>query len=149
MVNAIDRIQQVFENQNGIENIQVGLFKLEVRDYPFNVFQEALLNAITHRDYDNISPIIIKFYPTEIIIENHGSFPEGINSSNIISHPSSPRNKLIAEVFQKLKYVQRSGQGVDIIFKDMLSVGKLAPYYNIYEEAIQLTLYSNLEDVDF
>jgi len=149
LINAIDRIQQVFENQNGIENIQVGLFKLEVRDYPFNVFQEALLNAITHRDYDNASPIIIKFFPTEIIIENPGSFPEGIDSSNIISHPSTPRNKLIAEVFQKLKYVQRSGQGVDIIFKDMLSLGKLAPYYNIYNEAVQLTLFSNLDDVDF
>lgn len=149
LVSAIDRIQQVFENQNGIENIQIGLFKLEVRDYPFNVFQEALLNAITHRDYDNASSIIIKFYPTEVIIENPGSFPKGIDNSNIISHPSTPRNKLIAEVFQKLKYVQRSGQGVDIIFKDMLSLGKLAPYYNIYQEAIQLTLFSNLDDVDF
>lgn len=149
LVKAIDRIQHFFEDRNGIENIQMGLFKLEVRDYPLNVFQEALLNAMTHRDYNNTAPIIIKFYPTEIIIENPGSFPEGIDSKNIISHPSTPRNKLIAEVFQKLKYVQRSGQGVDIIFKDMIALGKSAPYYQLYSEAVQLTLYSNLEDVDF
>lgn len=149
LVSAIDRIQQFFEYHNSIENIQIGLFKLEVKDYPLNVFQEALLNAMTHRDYNNTAPIIIKFFPTEIVIENPGSFPEGIDNNNIISHPSTPRNKLIAEVFQKLKYVQRSGQGVDIIFKDMLALGKSAPYYELYQEAVQLTLYSNLEDADF
>src|SRR5690625_4179367 len=104
---------------------------------------------MTHRDYNNTAPIIIKFFPTEIVIENPGSFPDGIDNNNIISHPSTPRNKLIAEVFQKLKYVQRSGQGVDIIFKDMLALGKSAPYYELYQEAVQLTLYGNLEDADF
>ena len=149
LVRAIDRIQQVFEDRNSIENIQVGLFKLEVQDYPINVFQEALLNAMTHRDYENTSSIIIKFYPTEIVIENPGSFPEGIDSNNIISHPSTPRNKLIAEIFQKLKYVQRSGQGVDIIFKDMLALGKSAPDYTLYNNAVKLILRSSLEDVEF
>src|SRR5699024_1966608 len=47
------------------------------------------------------------------------------------------------------KYVQRSGQGVDIIFKDMLSLGKSAPVYNLFSEAVSLTLSSNLEDIDF
>lgn len=149
LIRALDRIQQVVEDQNNIENIQVGLFKLEVLDYPINVFQEALLNAMTHRDYENTSSIIIKFYPEEIIIENPGSFPEGIDSTNIISHQSTPRNKLIAEIFQKLKYVQRSGQGVDIIFKDMLALGKSAPDYTLYNNSVKLILRSGLEDVEF
>lgn len=29
---------------------------------------------MTHKDYENTSSIIIKFYPTEIVIENPGSF---------------------------------------------------------------------------
>ncbi|WP_210400778.1 ATP-binding protein, partial [Nosocomiicoccus sp. HMSC059G07] len=93
--------------------------------------------------------IIIKFYPEEIHIENPGSFPEGINNKNIISHPSTPRNKLIAETFQKLKYVQRSGQGVDIIFKDMLALGKSAPDYTLYSNSVQLILRSVMEDIEF
>ncbi len=122
---------------------------MEIQDYPINVFQEALLNAISHRDYESNSSIFVKFYPNEIIIENPGSFPTGVDSTNIITHPSSPRNKLIAETLQKLKYVQRSGQGVDIIFKDMLSLGKSAPEYNLYSEAVSLTLRSSLEDIEF
>lgn len=149
LIQSIDRIQQFFEDRNGIKNIQMGLFKLEVLDYPINVFQEALLNAISHRDYESNSSIFVKFYPNEIIIENPGSFPTGVDSTNIITHPSSPRNKLIAETLQKLKYVQRSGQGVDIIFKDMLSLGKSAPEYNLYSEAVSLTLRSSLEDTEF
>ena len=39
-----------------------------------------------HRDYENTSSIIIKFYPTEIVIENPGSFHEGIDSNNIIGN---------------------------------------------------------------
>lgn len=149
LLRSLDRIQHIFEDQNTIQNIQVGLFKLEVLDYPVNVFQEALLNAMTHRDYENPSSIIIKFYPEEIHIENPGSFPEGINNKNIISHPSTPRNKLIAETFQKLKYVQRSGQGVDIIFKDMLALGKSAPDYTLYSNSVQLILRSAMEDIEF
>ncbi|MGJ7920636.1 RNA-binding domain-containing protein [Neobacillus sp. LXY-4] len=149
LVQVVDRIQQFFEDRNGIQNIQMGLFKLEIQDYPINVFQEALLNAISHRDYESASSIFVKFYPNEIIIENPGSFPSGVDSTNIITHPSSPRNKLIAETLQKLRYVQRSGQGVDIIFKDMLSLGKSAPEYNLYSDAVSLTLRSSLEDIEF
>lgn len=149
LISAVDRIQQIFEDRNSIQNIQMGLFKLEVYDYPTNVFQEALLNAIAHRDYESTSSIIIKYYPSEITIENPGSFPLGIDSNNIITHPSAPRNKLIAETLQRLKYVQRSGQGVDIIFKDMLSLGKSAPEYKLYTEAVSLTLRSSLEDIEF
>lgn len=149
LIQSVERIQQFFEDRNGIQNIQMGLFKLEVEDYPINVFQEALLNAISHRDYESNASILVKFYPNEIIIENPGAFPSGVDSSNIITHPSSPRNKLIAETLQKLKYVQRSGQGVDIIFKDMLSLGKSAPEYNLFSEAVSLILRSNLEDIDF
>lgn len=98
LIQSIDRIQHIFEDRNNIEYIQMGLFKLEVKDYPVNVFQEALLNAMTHRDYENSAPIIVKFYSNEIMIENPGSLPEGIDNKNIISHPSTPRNRLVTEI---------------------------------------------------
>src|SRR5690625_7172086 len=70
LVRAIDRIQQIFEDRNNIKNIQIGLFKLEVRDYPVNVIQEAMLNAMTHRDYENPTTIIIIFYSNDIMLDN-------------------------------------------------------------------------------
>lgn len=149
IISALDRLTEIIESSNYITNIQIGLFRLEVKDFPKNVFQEAILNAICHRDYQSNGAIYVRHYSNKIIIENPGGFPEGINENNIITHPSIPRNKLIAETLQKLRYVQRSGQGVDIIFRDMIFFGKPLPTYNTYSEAVSLTLKSNLEDKSF
>lgn len=149
IISSLDRITEIIDLNNPITNIQIGLFRLEVKNFPENVFQEAILNAICHRDYKSNGAIYIKHYSDKIVIENPGGFPEGINEKNIITHPSIPRNKLIAETLQKLKYVQRSGQGVDIIFRDMIFFGKPVPVYSTYSEAITLTLKSNLEDRNF
>lgn len=73
----------------------------------------------------------------------------GITADNIITHPSAPRNKLIAETLQSLKYVQRTGQGVDIIYKEMVSMGKPYPVYRVFSDAVQLTIESAMEDPDF
>ncbi len=149
IISVLDRLTEIIEASNYITNVQVGLFRLEVKDFPKNVFQEAILNSICHRDYQSNGAIYVKHYSDKIIIENPGGFPEGINEKNIITHPSIPRNKLIAETLQKLKYVQRSGQGVDIIFRDMIFLGKPTPTYSIFSEAITLTLKSNFEDKNF
>ena len=42
--------------------MQVGLFRMEVKDFPTNVFQEAILNAICHRDYSSNGAIFVKHY---------------------------------------------------------------------------------------
>jgi len=122
---------------------------MEVKDYPKHIFQEALLNAISHRDYTSNGAIYVKHYHNKLVIENPGGFPQGITTENIITHPSVPRNKLIAENLQQFKYVQRAGQGVDIIFRDMLALGKHMPVYTVYSDAVSLTLRNTLEDKDF
>ena len=149
ILSVIDRLSSIIQDSNKIVNVQVGLFRLEIVDFPLNVFQEALLNAMTHRDYENLSAVYVRHYPNKIVIENPGGFPEGITEKNIITHPSTPRNKLIAETLQRLKYVQRTGQGVDIIYREMLSSGKPFPEYRSYSDAVSLTIYSAIDDMDF
>lgn len=129
--------------------MQIGLFRLEVSEYSEKVFQEALLNALSHRDYRQQGAVYVKHYPDKIMIENPGGFLDGITADNIITHPSVPRNKLITETLQNLRYVQRTGQGVDIIFREMVSMGKPYPSYRVFNDAVQLTLSSAMEDPDF
>lgn len=149
ILTIINRLSEKMEDSNKLLNVQIGLFRMEIADYSPKVFQEALLNAISHRDYQSNGAIYVKHYPDHLIIENPGGLLQGITAENIITHPSLPRNKLIAETLQRLKYVQRTGQGVDIIFKDTLAVGKPYPRYKIYSDAVSLTLYSDVEDMDF
>jgi hypothetical protein len=137
------------QNENKILNIQIGLFRLEIEDMPEEVFQETLLNALTHRCYQNMATVYVKHYPDKVVIENPGGFMDGITEKNIITHPSMPRNKLIAETLQHLKYVQRTGQGVDIIFREMISMGKPYPKYRVYNEAVSLTIENVTDNVSF
>jgi hypothetical protein len=127
----------------------VGLFRIEIYDYPEDVFQEALLNALSHRDYSSLGAVYVKHYPDKIVIENPGTFLDGITPENIITHQSVARNKLIAETLQRLRYVQRTGQGVDIIYKEMASMGKPYPEYMVYDDAVALTLQNTVEDVEY
>ena len=149
IISVIDRLTEKIQDVNKIVNVQVGLFRLEVAEFPEKVFQEALLNALAHRDYQNIGAVYVKHYPDKVVIENPGGFLDGITAKNIITHPSVPRNKLIAETLQRLKYVQRTGQGVDIIFKEMVSMGKPYPEYRSYNDAVSLTIYSSIDDMEF
>lgn len=149
IISVIDRLCEKIQDTNRIVNVQVGLFRLEIVDFSERVFQEALLNALAHRDYQNQAAVYVKHYPDKIVIENPGGFLEGITEHNIITHPSVPRNKLIAETLQRLKYVQRTGQGVDIIFRDMISSGKPYPEYRSYNDAVSLSIYSAIDDIEF
>lgn len=149
IITVVDRLTEKIQNDNKIANVQIGLFRLEVADFSEKVFQEALLNALSHRDYQQMGAVYVKHYPDKIVIENPGGFLDGITAENIITHPSSPRNKLIAETLQSLKYVQRTGQGVDIIYKEMVSMGKPYPVYRVFNDAVQLTIGSAMEDPDF
>ena len=149
VISILDKLTERIRTYNRLTNVQVGLFRLEVYDFSEAVFQEALLNALAHRSYEDMAPVYVKHYPTKIVIENPGGFPGDINESNIITHQSIPRNKLIAMTLQHLKYVQRSGQGVDIMFQSMLTEGKPYPEYASTPNSVRLTLRSTMENQSF
>lgn len=149
VISILDKLTERIRTYNRLTNVQVGLFRLEVYDFSEAVFQEALLNALAHRSYEDMAPVYVKHYPTKIVIENPGGFPGDINESNIITHQSIPRNKLIAMTLQHLKYVQRSGQGVDIMFQSMLTEGKPYPEYASTPNSVRLTLRSTMENQNF
>ncbi len=149
IITVLDTLAERIKAYNHITNIQVGLFRLEVFDFAENVFQEALLNALTHRSYESQAPVYVKHYPDKIIIENPGGFPEDVTVGNIITHQSTPRNKLIALTLQLLKYVQRSGQGVDIMYRSMLVDGKAYPEYQVSSASVRLILRNAIENQGF
>ena len=63
---------------------------------------------------------------------------------------STPRNRLLADVLSKTGIVERSGQGVDKIFRNMLSEGKELPDYSHSDEfRVELHLSSVVKDVAF
>ena len=70
---------------------------------------------------------MVKQYPMKLVVINAGGFPKGVTVDNLLTTPSTPRNRLLADILAKTGIVERSGQGMDKIFLNTLSEGKPKP----------------------
>ena len=125
----IDELWNTINLRNGSFPIHDGAYIFNIPFFNEEVIRESINNAITHRDYRKTSEIIIKQFPQRLDIINAGGFPIGVNLDNLLKTPSTPRNRLLADVLQKTGIVERSGQGVDKIFYNTLVEGKAEPDY--------------------
>ena len=137
-------------SRNDLHHIQQGFLIRDIPSYNEEVMREAILNAIAHRDYRDQGSVFIKQYPVKIEIINPGGFLPGITPENLIEASSKPRNRLVIEVFQKIGFVERSGQGVDKIFRQTISEGKGLPDYTESDSnQVKLIIDSTIKDKEF
>ncbi|OGU71759.1 MAG: transcriptional regulator [Ignavibacteria bacterium RBG_16_34_14] len=135
--------------RNDVEHIQEGLFIRDIPNFNEEVIREGLLNAVCHRDYNLQSSVFIRQYPALLEIESPGGFPAGITLDNII-YKQYPRNRRIAEVFQKCGLVERSGQGVDKMFRLSIEEAKPRPDYSKSDAfSVILKIIGEIQDIKF
>ena len=148
----IDEIWGAINLRNGYVPVREGAY-IGLSSIPFFnevVIREVLNNAFAHRDYRRNSEIVIKMYPTRLDVINAGGFPQGVTLDNLLTVPSTPRNRLIADVLSKTGLVERSGQGMDKIFLFTLSEGKPAPDYSYSDDfTVTAILSSTVKEAGF
>ncbi len=111
--------------------------------------REAILNAVSHRDYQLGGSVFVRQYPRRLVIESPGGFPVGITVENILDR-QAPRNRRIAEAFARCGLVERSGQGMNWMFEESIRQGKLRPAFtgtDAYQ--VVLTLHGQVQDPRF
>jgi len=103
----------------------------DIWDYPIPALREAVLNALTHRDYFNIANfILIKVYDDHIWFSNPGGLPEGIAIEELKKpHGSFLRNPLIAKVFYLAGFIEQYGSGTVRMVEWMKEAGLPEPEY--------------------
>lgn len=86
----------------------------EVWDVPLEALREGVVNAICHRDYSDSADIQIKVFDDRIQMWSPGFLPFNLSIEDLYqaSHPSKPRNKLIAQIFYDLALIERYGSGI-------------------------------------
>ena len=126
----VERIEQTFTgSSNPEQEVSVGLFKLRIPSYDVDVVREAVLNAVTHRDYSDPSEVLIRHAKQELVVTSPGGFLDGITPQNILQHEPIARNRILAQAFEKLGLVERAGMGRRRIFIPVLEYGKRIPQY--------------------
>ena len=94
--------------------------RVEYYDYNERVITELLVNALIHRMYDIVgAEIHIDIYDDRLEIESPGGMYDGsvIQNQDILNIPSKRRNPIIADVFQRLDFMERRGSGFKKIYE--------------------------------
>ena len=113
--------------------------------YPIRALQEAVINAIVHRDYEIPEPIRITVFINRIEIQSPGALHWGVDREKFLQGRASPkwRNQSFAYLFNKLQLAQSEGQGIPTIIRTMKEEGCPAPIFEIESESLTCILPAN------
>lgn len=132
--------------RNDVQHYRDGLFVRDIPTFDERTVREAVLNAISHRDYQLGGSVFVRQYARRLVIESPGGFPVGVTIDNILDR-QSPRNRRIADAFSHCGLVERAGQGVNLMFEQSLRQGKTRPNFegsDAYQ--VVLTLDGEVQD---
>ena len=124
-----DRLWELVNLRNDMQHYQAGLVMVNVPTFHERAVREAILNAVCHRDYRLPGSVFVRQYARRIEIVSPGGFPPDITPDNILDK-QNPRNRRIAETLLRCGVVERSGQGADRMFEEMIAHGKSLPDYS-------------------
>lgn len=107
-----------------------GLNRVEKYDYPKDAVREALLNAVSHKDYAGAVPIQISVYPEKILFWNEGQLPDNWTIEKLfVKHPSKPFNPDIANVLFRSGYIEAWGRGIRKMINECVRAGLPEPKF--------------------
>ena len=113
--------------------------------FPERSVREALLNAITHRDYHDDESVFIRMSPDTFEITSPGPFPATITPENI-AEKQYRRNRVLAEGLERCGQIERSGQGVDLMIQAAVQQAQPLPTFEEPEGAtVRVTLYGRYD----
>lgn len=101
-----------------------GLNRVEKYEYPKDAVREALLNAVSHKDYSGGVPIQISVYPDKLIFWNEGQLPDDWTIEKLLEkHPSKPFNPDIANALFRSGYIESWGRGIRKMINECILFG--------------------------
>jgi len=114
--------------RNDRQSYQDGLFRVDLPTFDEVSVREALLNAVAHRDYRLGGSVFVRQYPHRLEVVSPGGLPPGITADNILDQ-QNPRNRRLAEALARCGLIERSGQGMNLMFESAIRQGKPLPSF--------------------
>lgn len=135
--------------RNDRQDFQEGLFVTPISTFSERPVREAILNAVSHRNYQLGGSIFIRQFPRRLEIDSPGGLPVGITLENILDR-QNPRNRRVAEILTRCGLVERSGQGMNLIYEELIKQSKPAPDFARTDQyQVGLTLHGTVQDPAF
>lgn len=127
---AAEQLIDAVESRATLTPLNVGGgVQLQRQDYPEEAIRELVVNALVHRDYEMVGSVDVEQSPQALHVVSPGGLVFGVTPENILSHPSTPRNRLLLETVTTLHVAERTGQGIDRAYRALLRTGKKPPTF--------------------
>lgn len=127
LVEELFEVEQAIRLANPIRHVPDGLVAGQVRQLPASAVRESVVNGCVHRDWNTPEPTLVEHEGSSLVVTSPGGFIGGITATNIMTYPSQPRNRSLAELFAALRVAEREGVGVDRMVREMIRVGHAPP----------------------
>jgi len=114
LIEQVDEVMDFIKKYISVRFVITGKPRREeIWEYPLEAIREGIINAIIHRDYTESSEIQVEVYEDRIEIWNPGKLPLGITIDDLYKedHRSIPRNKLVAQIFYDIGFIEKYGSG--------------------------------------
>ena len=110
-------------------------------DLPMEAVQEAIVNAVCHRDYRSNGSVQVMLFRNRLEIWNPGILPFGLTIAKLYEdHKSIPANPLLAEPMYYKGYIEKAGTGTEDIVEKCLAYGLPKPQYQ-QDEDFRVVIY--------
>ena len=109
--------------------------------YPLEAVREAVVNAVTHRDWTRYEEIEVARYVDRVEILSPGALQNSMTVQKMIAGRRSPRNLLISEVMRDYGYADARGMGVrNKIVPLLRERNGVEPEFDANEDHLRLTM---------
>ncbi len=118
--------------------------RVEFLDYTERAVMEGIVNALIHRSYTGLgSEVHIDMFDDRLEIYSPGGMVGGasIKDVDILNVPSKRRNPILADIFGRLKYMERRGSGFKKIISAYETQKNLKRVLNLYSIHLIMTLF--------
>lgn len=150
LLHAIEWLETNFLPYNPEDELQVGLFRVPVPKVDMGAFREAVANALIHRDYHRLGAVHVRLENDALVVSNPGGLVDGVTVDTLLTTEPRPRNRVLADAMKRIGVVERSGRGVDKIYRGLLKFGRPAPDYSrTNADSVIVRLGTDAADLDF
>lgn len=122
--------------------------QLQIQDFPELAVREALGNALIHRDHRASGPVVVEHSPQVFVVTSPGPLVPGVTVENILTHPSKPRNRVLAAALRTLELAEEVGRGVDRMYREMVRSGRPTPNIEATFDQVRVSLVGGAPDVN-
>ena len=107
-------------------------------------------DTATTEIYTRLGAVHVQLRDDHVRVSNPGSFVEGVGPDNLLVTEPRPRNPRLADAFKRVGLVERTGRGVETIYRGQLRNGRPPPDYTLSTAAsVSVILPSRPADLDF